>query len=413
MTLKQEIMKVIKESKSKYESFISTKKKLYDINFILNFEKYFYQDINTLESFTGIDNEKYLFKTCDTKHQIYPIYELLSEELIAENIRRNDTTYAIYNFNLNDYLNQSHRIEISKCLQEIPHSLKKLKMNNKKAKCIVDVEFFIKYPLLDDSQNNEMKDFIKEYSTDSSINKEDLEEIDSLKALEDVDKIHLKFLIFDNNNYIPVYIGIGSNQPYGLSEKQRENGKKRFFKYDLTCEKPFKETVKIKKCRCIDINKLGLIYTERSPTYTFGLDREYGILLKDEKVWKKAKLEYIVEDINLNDQLENINIKLKDIIEAIYPKYDDYSMIFFEPYNVLTRVSHQKAKNYLKKKDLLGLGHQDPINVASDLFIYGYDRYVGLKPLTILLYHMISTGKLRELIINTSSKKKTDPINNE
>jgi hypothetical protein len=250
-----------------------------------------------------------------------------------------------------------------------------------------------------------------------SWSKDDLEELGNLMALEDLEKVHTEFLVFEDDSIVPIYIGIGNNQPYNISEKKAVYGKNRFYRYDLVKRdgKAYQQTSKVTPGKRIDFSDQVLIFPEATCNGTlFALHFNHGISILDKKVWKKATLNQPIKELNLHNEIANSKGVdfLKDRLQNVFPDFDSYSQVFYDPLERTNSYTHLKTIKYLSRKGLLGQGCQAKINVASDLYLNGHDPVLRIKPTVILMYHMIETDKFRELIINTSKRIETAPFDN-
>lgn len=404
--------KIIDEIKLENEQ----KKLLFTKDFQVSLYHFIY-GCSGLELVANKSNADFLFKKFNTEFNINPIFQFLETETIAENMRYGNTTFAVYSFNEN-YINKTPiRIDIRNKKIAIPEHLKKVTKYGKKPRACVDIEFFEKTSLLEDSKNEELKDFIKNYLVNGSWTRIELEELGNLKALEDLEKIHTKFLIFEDESIIPIYLGIGNNQPYNISEKSNVYGKNRFYRYDISCigNQFYEQMSRVNSGEIMDFSDQDYIAPEMTCDGTlFTLHFKKGIAILNGKIWKKAVLDQQFEHLILNDEIKknrNLNF-LKEKIISVFPDFDRYSQVFYDPLERTNSYSHLKTIKFLKKKGLLGQGWQAKINVASDLYLNGHDPVLRMKPSLILIYHLIDTGKFNELIINTSKNIQTAPIDN-
>lgn len=371
-----------------------------------------------LEIVAKKSNADLLFKKYNTDFKINPTFQFLEDETKAEKERHSNTTFAVYSFNENDLVKTPIRIDITNKKKEIPEHLKNVSKSGKKPVSRIDVEFFEKTPLLEDSKNEVLKDFIMDYLTNGRWTKDELEELGDLMALEDLEKIHTEFLVFEDDSIVPIYIGIGNNQPYNISEKSAVYGKNRFYRYDLvrTTGAFYQQTSNVIAGRIIDFSEQNFIAPEATcDGKYFALHFKEGIAIQEGKVWKKAVLNQPIKDLDLANEINNsIGIDfLKEKIKTVFPTFDCYSQVFYDPLERTNSYGHIKTINYLSKKRLLGEGWQAKINVASDLYLNGHDPVLRIKPSLVLMYHMIETGKFKELIINTSKNIETKPFDNK
>lgn len=391
--------------------------KLFTKDFQESLENFVYK-CSGLETVSQKSNADFLFKRFNTKFKIHPTFQLLEDETKAEKQRFNNTTFAVYSFNENCVVKPSIRIDISDKRNKIPKHLKGVTKNGKKPVSRIDIEFYEKTSLLEDSKNEELKDVIQDYIVNGNWTKEELEELGDLMALEDLEKIHTEFLVFEDDSIVPIYIGIGNNQPYNISEKSTVYGKNRFYRYDLvrTDGKVYEQTSKVVTGNVINFSDQAFISPEATCDGSiFALHFESGITMLDRKKWKKAILEQPIEELDLNNEIgQDKDVEfLKEKLKQVFPDFDSYSQVFYDPIERTNSYTHLKTIKHLRKKRLLGQGWQAKINVASDLYLNGHDAVLRIKPSLILLYHMIDTGKFSELIINTSKNIKTDPFDNK
>lgn len=393
------------------------KNELFTKDFQKSLENFVY-GCSGLETVSQKSNADFLFKKFNAEFKIHPTFQLLENETRAEKQRFGNTTFAVYSFNENDVVKTPIRIDISNKKNTIPEHLKGVTKNGKKPVSRIDIEFYEKTSLLEDSKNEELKDLIQDYLVDGNWTKEELEELGNLMALEDLEKIHTEFLVFEDDSIVPIYIGIGNNQPYNISEKSAVYGKNRFYRYDLvkTDGKVYQQTSKVVTGEVIDFSDQDFISPEATCDGTlFALHFKLGITILDRKIWKKAILNQPIEELDLNNEIsqsKGVDF-LKEKLKQVFPDFDSYSQVFYDPLERTNSYTHLKTLKYLKKKGLLGQGWQAKINVASDLYLNGHDPVLRIKPSLILLYHMIDTGKFSELIINTSKDIVIAPFDNK
>ncbi|MCP9821297.1 hypothetical protein [Cyanobium sp. L1E-Cus] len=392
------------------------KDELFSKEFQQSLEDYVYR-CSGLETISQKSNADFLFKRFNTEFEIYPTFQLLEDETKAEKQRFNNTTFAVYSFNENDVVKTPIRIDISNKINKIPEHLQEVTKDGKKPVSRIDIEFYEKTSLLEDSKNEELKDFIQEYLVNGNWSKDDLKELGNLMALEDLEKIHTEFLVFEDDSIVPIYIGIGNNQPYNISEKSAVYGKNRFYRYDLVKidGKAYQQTSKVTPGKRIDFSDQDLIAPEATCNGAlFALHFKDGITILDRNVWKKATLNQPIEELNLHNEIANSKGVdfLKERLLNVFPDFDSYSQVFYDPLERTNSYTHSKTIIYLKQKGLLGQGWQAKINVASGLYLNGHDPVLRIKPSLMLMYHMIETDKFRELIINTSKHIDTAPFDN-
>ena len=393
------------------------KNELFTENFQKSLENFVYR-CSGLETVSQKSNSDFLFKKFNAEFKIQPIFQLLEDETRAEKQRFDNTTFAVYSFNENDVVKTPIRIDISNKKNTIPEHLKGVTKNGEKPVSRIDIEFYEKTSLLEESKNEELKDIIQNYLVNGNWTKDELKELGNLMALEDLEKIHTEFLVFEDDSIVPIYIGIGNSQPYNISEKSAVYGKNRFYRYDLvkTDGKVYQQTSKVVTGKTIDFSEQDFVSPEATCDGTlFALHFKDGITILDRKIWKKAILNQHIKELDLNDEINRSNGVdfLKEKLQQVFPDFDNYSQVFYDPLERTNSYTHLKTLKYLKKKGLLGQGWQAKINVASDLYLNGHDPVLRIKPSLILMYHMIDTGKFSELIINTSKNIYTAPFDNK
>lgn len=357
------------------------------------------------------ENSEQLFKKCDLSNGIKPIFEYRKSESLAEKERYDQSTYGVYHFNYPDGIDSPIRIDITRSIKAIPDAFKGITKNGSKPRCCVDIEFFERPRLEDDSKNKELEEFIKEYCVNGKWKRGELEELGNLMALQDLEKIHLKYLVFENDQYLSTFIGIGTNQPYGLAEKQGYSGKARYYKYCL--ETRVEQTCCVTTGHEIRFDSDSLILPEYvAKGVKFALYPKEGVIIEDHRKWKKAKLERKQSALVLSDEVDkNINLNnLKQRIDNLFPDFDKYQFVFYDPIERTKSIGHIKVIKHLFQRGLLGRGWQSIQNVASDLYMNAHCNVYRIKPISIMLSHFIAVGELEKMIIDTSKSIESKPI---
>ncbi|HIF5649049.1 TPA: hypothetical protein ACX3DX_001195 [Vibrio parahaemolyticus] len=198
-------------------------------------------------------NEQFNFSLIEDLEKCFFEIELFSFEKRQLGIEKSlfgrwDFNSSMYH-NFNYYLmGLDYRIEVSRKEEKIhnPNIEKDLKQLNLKDAIIVDLEFFefpqwerqfdvsqkIKEIDFDKIKHDELRDYVKE----------------NLLHIEK-EKIHLKIVKCkdqeDKNIYLPLYIGLGTNEPFGLGLKNKGD-KSRWYKLSLDAAEPYLEEGKIK-----------------------------------------------------------------------------------------------------------------------------------------------------------------------
>lgn len=360
---------------------------------IFNDYIYFGKGLNMVGS---ASNHLKLFNSYDKS--INTIFEYRDIETAAEKLRHPGSTYGVYHFN-NLEISNPMRIEISISKKEVPRSLQDHRYNKGKPKYVIDIEFFEKPLLENDSKNLEIEDFVRAFVIDGNWSKDDLKSLGNLKALEDLEKIHIKLLVFDNDEYIVEYLGIGTNQPLSIGEKG-ERGKNRFYRYSL--EHKFQQTSAVKTTgRNINFTKDDLIFPENcSDGKTYALYPDIGIIVKCESGWKKVTIVNDFKELDCNKEINNKNDStfIKNKLLSLFPEFDSYMQIFYDPLEKVNSFGYKKVVNLLENKELLGLGWQSKLNLASDLYINSHDDVFRIKPTALLLYHFIEINEFNKMI---------------
>ena len=366
-------------------------------------------------------------------------------------------------FNLSNYPMPFDPIRIDvirqeKSLDDFPELKKDLKLSGFNAKKIVDIEFFEQ---MHDSAYPDFWNRVLNHYTDSSIGHKELKEkFKDLGVHIEKEKIHLQYAVDDNNNFIPVYIGVGTNQPYGLAIKGSA-GKNRFYRLDLmtnsieqkVCfsETPINnattsfdgerfevlESFKIDRTRDVGlfffINKEYHISDLNSKPFVnnlvkYALGSTNGLAYPDFPLAEVScnfpinKLDRVkkLKDLQINwtnsDLLSLIDVHKRTIlINKVFPAYEEYFSTFYHPASLINEFGGEKiithlwenAKGIRSRQDFLGMiGNAVNGNlefVIDDLELMG-STSPRLKVASILLGIMIKTKKLEDLIIKNTSK---------
>lgn len=204
--------KISEEVKKKENAY----KNVFGKDFLSRMADFFYCS----EKIADVSNDEqsdFLFRKFDKDNEIKPIFEYREKETRAEKTRpgRNAIdTYGVYHFNYpNIVFSKPAEILITRVKKDVPKEL--LTISN--SKCVVDIEFFERNRLVDDSRNSELEEYLKFYAENEKC---DLDDLKHMMSLRDVDKIHLKFLVTDDDSYKPIFIGIGTNEVYSIREKK-------------------------------------------------------------------------------------------------------------------------------------------------------------------------------------------------
>ena len=383
---------------------------LFTEDFIKKMNTFFFISEN-IKDVANAGNSDFLFKKSDKEKRIKPIYEYRERETKAEKTRpgRNALdTYGVYHFNYPDYMfSKPAEIVVTRIKKTMPSEFEHIR----DAKYFVDVEFFEKNRLVDDSKNAELKEYLMFYSENEGC---DLKDLEHLMSLRDVEKIHLKFLVFSDKTYIPAFIGIGTNEVFSIREKNKErniDSKTRYYKYDL--QECSEQKISIKEVgNYISFDDFSVIFPEQVTLKDeYALDPSRGIIKKCGKGWKKIKFNVVNSSVKLEEELVRPK-ELKSILEKLFPDFERYKYIAYDPLEKVLSYGHEKTIRHLMKNEVLGEGFQSKLNVASDLYLNSYDSVFRIKMISVLLYNFIDSGELdqiiRDVIDEIESKPKTN-----
>ncbi|EJI1281158.1 TPA: hypothetical protein ACF35N_002701 [Vibrio parahaemolyticus] len=299
-------------------------------------------------------NEQFNFSLIEDLEKCFFEIELFSFEKRQLGIEKSlfgrwDFNSSMYH-NFNYYLmGLDYRIEVSRKEEKIhnPNIEKDLKQLNLKDAIIVDLEFFefpqwerqfdvsqkIKEIDFDKIKHDELRDYVKE----------------NLLHIEK-EKIHLKIVKCkdqeDKNIYLPLYIGLGTNEPFGLGLKNKGD-KSRWYKLSLDAAEPYLEEGKIK------------VISKESQVIYSTLTDNCQIIINDNS-WNPKSNTVIATVVNTSCQnaKKSGNDLLNGYIEYSYSTKDKYLTLdkpiskvqpYYEKNNV-TRIDIWKE--YLKGKDL-------------------------------------------------------------
>ncbi|MDG2677797.1 hypothetical protein P7M20_09365 [Vibrio parahaemolyticus] len=299
-------------------------------------------------------NEQFNFSLIEDLEKCFFEIELFSFEKRQLGIEKSlfgrwDFNSSMYH-NFNYYLmGLDYRIEVSRKEEKIhnPNIEKDLKQLNLKDAIIVDLEFFefpqwerqfdvsqkIKEIDFDKIKHDELRDYVKE----------------NLLHIEK-EKIHLKIVKCkdqeDKNIYLPLYIGLGTNEPFGLGLKNKGD-KSRWYKLSLDAAEPYLEEGKIK------------VISKESQVIYSTLTDNCQIIINDNS-WNPKSNTVIATVVNTSCQnaKKSGNDLLNGYIEYSYSTKDkdltlDKPISKVQPYyekNNVTRIDIWKE--YLKGKDL-------------------------------------------------------------
>lgn len=347
-----------------------------------------------------LDEEK-LFKVFDDELNIPNIFAEKIEIKDAENKRHGNTSLnKVYYFNDPEGFSKPIRVDLVIQNLTIPSELNR-KFPKITIRKYVDVEFFEYYPLEVDSKNSQLKEILEEYLVEPDTTIELIEEIDSVLALQDVEKLHMAFIVDDKENIYLVYLGVGTNQPfnYGLKE-MCSYGKNRYYRFSVNTAQSFEQKSYVKKSK-IDLPEDWMLFTDYVSDGTkYALCSQVGVVVFDKNHWLKADYGVSVSDLDPNiifryDGLKFVERKL----DSLFPDFEHYLQVKFDPFEYVQKLGHKKAVKYLRSKKLLGQGFESKMNVASDFYLNGYDDMCRLKPTMLLFKYMLSNNYLKEELL--------------
>lgn len=421
------------------------------------FQEYFYIGKHLIE-LASTENYENLFMKSEPAVQIPKIFRLMKTYTEVENNREKGNVHAVYHFDNPFFSGLPARIEIvnnTKSMKNYPRLEQNLESNNLFATKIVDIEFLEKVPMDVESKSG-LNDIILEYYNDAGLSRDFVEEFTrDLKTLQDTEKLHLQYAIALTKDKkevaIPVYIGIGSNQPFKLSEKSRNRGKNRYYRFSLLDGDSFEQTSSLdfrnipehekryilKNCDLgysdphPDGTVIGTILDKHREDYNVFIDdngREFGI--QDEGRYKgvfewneKAQTLKRIElrqDTSSKDGKEKIReiVQRKQFgsemprqhIETLFPDYDKFSEVFHNPFRMIHSLGMYKTLVHLAKHGLMDSQYLNIENTASDLFMNGFPDYLKMKGISLVAMSYINQGRLDELIMDTYKGKSTEPL---
>lgn len=363
-------------------------------------EKSVVTNCSEMSSFGLSDNHSLLFETKCEENGIQTIFEYLREETNADR-QRQLPTFGLYGFHGTNWFTPILRIAVSVQRKDVPAPLAHLRSNKRKPKCLVNIELFEKIPLAEDSKNLDMRGQIPDYEKDGRMSKEELKELGQLKALQDTEKLHLKFLVFEDDSYLIVFLGLGESAPYGLRE-----GHDRFYKYSLDSKEAFEQTSSVVMVGpALDLGGSSNWVDPATDGSYFGFTVEHGTIKQDGTNWRKVRVIFPRNRLDVAAEAQK-KLGLKFItgkLDALFPDYDSFARVFYDPLERVNSYGHAEAALLLLKNGLLGPGYESPLNVASDLYQNGCDEVFRMKPIALLLYHFIETGVLERMVLSTAA----------
>lgn len=368
---------------------------LYGIDFLQCFRDYIFFG-NSLDSI--ILNPEKIYTVSDESLHLKSIIEHKPEIRCAENKRRGNTSlFDVHYFNAPDYC--SHPIRIDVVLQRKTPPAQVNDLFGEKIDKYIDIEFFEYIPIEFDSKNFLLKELLNEYLTCSETTLDDIRELDDLLALQDLEKLHISIAQLKSGRLKLAYLGIGTNQPFGIAESKLQYGKNRFYRYSLIGDNPFIQTSKIITSRITLPDNLVIFPERTTDGTTFGMSATHGALIFERNSWKKASYGFDIQPIDLKSDCAKDPIQfLTQKTREFFPSFENYLHVKFDPLEFVNRYGYEKSVEFLYEKGVLGRGWQNKLNVASDLYIHSYENMLRLKPSCLLLAEWLKSGKFLEIL---------------
>ncbi|OSL75032.1 hypothetical protein EAXG_01565 [Escherichia coli TA054] len=403
-------------------------------DFLYSNEKFDFSIINNVENCFF---ETELFKFNKVKHGI-------EKDLFG---RWDFRTSLYHNFNYH-LMGFDYRIEVSRKETEIQNKsiLNDLRKLGLKGAVVIDLEFF-EFPQWDkqfdisrkinqidlNQKNTELRDYLK----------------DNLLHVEK-EKIHLKIIKCNDINgkkiYLPLYIGLGTNEPFGLAIK-KEGNKSRWYKLSLDSDVPYIEKGEIKTLNHSDDNIRNIIldsdligndnsWDQKSKTMiATAINKNHQNTEDSDNNLLKGyiKFNYIIIDneISIGKPISSLEpyydkkdvvrmdiwkkyINTKDIfseINELLKKPQEQYEVFFElfncPYRIISNIGTKKVvdligrkyKKILTSQDFSMLSdcvkHGNVNTIAGDLYKLGIDSSRN-KVSSLLIQLLIETGRFEQ-----------------
>jgi len=339
-------------------------------------------------------NEKFDFSLINDVEKCFfeiELFKFIKEEHgIEKNLfgRWDFRTSLYHNFNYH-LMGLDYRIEVSRKEAEIKNDsiLNDLKQLGLKDAVVIDLEFF-EFPQWD-----------KQFDISRKIRKIDFSQINHTELRDyfkdnflhvEKEKIHLKIIKCNNINgkkiYLPLYVGLGTNEPFGLAIK-KEGDKSRWYKLSLDSDVPYIEKGKIKTLSH-DNNTIDNILSD-------------SILIENDNSWNQESKTMIMTAINKNHQNteEGNNNLLKGYVKFNYKATSNEIVIekpvsSLEPYYDKTNVERMDIwKEYINGKSLFS-----EINELLQKSQEKYEIFFELFNCPYKIISEIGTRKVVELI---------------
>ena len=314
--------------------------------------------------------------------------------------------------------------------------------------CLVDLEFF-EYPhYSNDTYFRGNSDILKELHKALRPNQEISQQYrkDQKTGLyREMEKIHLLFAVGltkgNKTSILPVYIGIGTNEPYGLPT-EGPSGPRRFIKYKIF-EAPFaiergtinqtlqgdpkfpKDAEATEMTRGPDGRIVSVTDNSQGYDETYDESRFKGFFrIHGKKIYRLEpgyiycpinQTEYLHKALNTGEQTIGTNPIIRttsdlfQLVSDAIREYERFAMLAFDPEYMVRQKTIDKI--WKKRNKILPTGTcLNAMNLASDLYALGVEPWERLKFACIVFGAYAQTGKLDEIILNTAESRPTTPL---
>ncbi len=277
------------------------------------------------------------------------------------------------------------------------------------------------------------------------------------RLYRDTEKFHVIFAAGGRKQnkleFLPVYVGFGTNQPYGLVFNGKL-GKSRFMKWSFDSEESGLEKGSLKETPItpqefqLRFNKMSLAEVFWGEDYiTYSIQDEnypedqniYGNVIFDESRFKgfikiKGKKQnsqamlveprFLFKPINQREYLQaalgrqELNVPvirstqdIFNVLEENLLKYEEFSSLMYDPDHVVRKFGLEEVFKAVSSKLNGGeFNFVDALNVASDAYMIGTDSHERLKLSSMIIGNYINSGKLEELLEATYVGNKINPL---
>lgn len=377
MKLKERLMKLREDIKNKADSISKEDKEMIEQfnNYILGAEK-----IENFISNTNFFDEKFMHCTHFSDEKIYRYTlpnekykkEFLGSPMIVDLMYKELDTKRICN-------------KTQDCLQK----------NNLNLEKYIDIEFF-EYMNLENSfdMSGNLADLgeavdIKDY-------KEFRELVAEGKLYFEKEKIHFKFAKCSNQQnqiiYIPLYIGVGTNEPLGFQEKDIR-GMKRWYKVDVENDTPFQSKGILKQ-------------NNRKSEGTIFKSEGYGYLDKNSIQETYDFTDNTVIVCALNPNVEDFNILKPSKIFQGFCMFKEINVKGEKEYRMVGEVTPEYEENFenFNLEEYIKIILQDPKKYLIDLSNCIDKEYMKFFSVKWHPYKILSNYGCIELFKNLSDK---------